>query len=160
MSKKTSLILVGVVVIASLFILTLTALAADRGPWAPGVAYAVNDTVTYGGIVYKCIQAHTSQTGWEPPNVPALWGPVGTPTAGGATATPPKTNTPTGPTNTPTRTPTRTNTPTGPTNTPTRTPTRTNTPSGAGCWTPWVSTTAYVGGSQVSYNGQNYQAAF
>ncbi len=41
--------------------------------------------------------------------------------AGGATATPTRTNTPGGPTNTPTRTPTRTNTPTGPTATPTRT---------------------------------------
>jgi endoglucanase len=44
--------------------------------------------------------------------------------------TPTRTNTPTGPTLTPTRTATRTNTPTGPTLTPTRTPTRTNTPTG------------------------------
>ncbi|WP_412761641.1 fibronectin type III domain-containing protein, partial [Paenibacillus chibensis] len=47
--------------------------AADRGAWAPNVAYAVNDTATYGGSTYKVIQAHTSLTGWEPPNVPALW---------------------------------------------------------------------------------------
>jgi len=46
---------------------------ADRGAWAPNVAYAVNDTVTYGGSTYKCLQAHTSQTGWEPPNTPSLW---------------------------------------------------------------------------------------
>ena len=60
--------------VASLFALNVSvALAADRGPWAPNVAYAVNDTVTYSGIVYYCIQAHTSQTGWEPPNTPALW---------------------------------------------------------------------------------------
>src|SRR5436190_18758722 len=151
MSKKVSLLLVAAVVVVSMLVITLTALAADRGPWAPNVSYAVNDTVTYDGVVYKCIQAHTSQVGWEPPNVPALWGPVGTPTAGGgATATPTKTNAPTGPTAT------KTNTLTGPTNTPTRTPTS----SGAGCWTPWVSTTAYNGGAQVSYNGQNYQAAF
>jgi chitinase len=32
--------------------------------------------VTYGGVTYKCIQSHTSLTGWEPPNVPALWGRV------------------------------------------------------------------------------------
>jgi chitinase len=197
MSKKVSPLLVATVIVVSMLAITLTALAADRGPWAPNVAYAVNDTVTYNGIVYYCIQAHTSQTGWEPPNVPALWGVVGTPTpGGGATATPTKTNTPvatttptntptktntpTGPTNTPTRTftpapptntPTRTNTPTGPTLTftptrtftpapPTNTPTRTPTASGGNCWTPWVSTTAYNGGAQVSYNGQNYQAAF
>ncbi len=94
---------------------------ADRGAWAPGVAYAVNDTVTYGGSTYKCLQAHTSQIGWEPPNVPALW----QLTTAGPTAT--RTNTPAGPTSTPTRTPTRTNTPFGPTSTPTRTPTRTAT---------------------------------
>lgn len=41
--------------------------------WAPNTAYAVNSLVTYGGQTYKCLQAHTSLTGWEPPNVPALW---------------------------------------------------------------------------------------
>ncbi len=138
--------------------------AADRGPWAPNTAYAVGDTVTYNGVTYRCLQAHTSQVGWEPPNVPALWqvvtgGATSTPT-NTPTRTPTKTNTPVGPTNTPTRTPTNTNTPVGPTNTPTRTPTPTSTSSGAGCWPAWVSTTAYNGGAQVSRNGQNYQAAF
>ena len=37
------------------------------------VAYAVNDQVAYGGFAWKCLQAHTSQVSWEPPNVPALW---------------------------------------------------------------------------------------
>ncbi|WP_457920622.1 fibronectin type III domain-containing protein [Paenibacillus alginolyticus] len=62
--------------IAALFITLIPAMAfaADRGAWAPNVAYAVNDTVTYSGSSYKCIQAHTSQVGWEPPIVPALWG--------------------------------------------------------------------------------------
>jgi chitinase len=32
--------------------------------------------VSYNGVTYKCIQGHTSLTGWEPPNVPALWGRV------------------------------------------------------------------------------------
>jgi chitinase len=44
--------------------------------WKPGVAYAVGATVTYQGIRYKCLQAHTSQVGWEPPIVPALWQPI------------------------------------------------------------------------------------
>jgi chitinase len=43
-------------------------------PWVAGHAYHVGDLVTYGGHTYRCIQAHTSQVGWEPPNVPALWG--------------------------------------------------------------------------------------
>jgi hypothetical protein len=29
--------------------------------------------VTFAGITYQCLQAHRSLTGWEPPNVPALW---------------------------------------------------------------------------------------
>ncbi|MCM3042053.1 glycosyl hydrolase family 18 protein [Paenibacillus motobuensis] len=49
------------------------AFAADRGAWAPNVAYQANDTVTYGGNTYKALQAHTSLVGWEPTNVPALW---------------------------------------------------------------------------------------
>src|SRR5688500_3295130 len=53
--------------------------------WQPNVAYAVNALVTYGGSTYKCLQAHTSQVGWEPPHTPALWqvhtGTTPTPTA-------------------------------------------------------------------------------
>ncbi|SET20105.1 chitinase family 18 [Stigmatella erecta] len=49
------------------------ALAANRGAWAPSVAYAQGDNVTYSGKAYDCRQAHTSLVGWEPPNVPALW---------------------------------------------------------------------------------------
>ncbi|MBH5316296.1 M4 family metallopeptidase [Paenibacillus sp. GSMTC-2017] len=42
-------------------------------PWAPNVAYNVNDQVTYNGNTYKARQAHTSLPGWEPSNAPALW---------------------------------------------------------------------------------------
>jgi hypothetical protein len=55
--------------------------------WAPNVAYSVGQQVTYGGHLYKCIQAHTSLVGWEPPNVPALWQDEGVYTGGGVTAT-------------------------------------------------------------------------
>lgn len=47
--------------------------SSGASAWAPGVAYAANQLVTYAGVTYRCITAHTSQTGWEPPNVPALW---------------------------------------------------------------------------------------
>ncbi|MEU5220604.1 carbohydrate-binding protein [Streptomyces sp. NPDC020807] len=43
------------------------------GTWAAGKVYAAGDTVTYGGATYRCLQGHQAQTGWEPPNVPALW---------------------------------------------------------------------------------------
>ena len=48
----------------------------DTDEWQAGVAYATNDEVTYEGTTYRCLQAHTSQVGWEPPNVPALWAAV------------------------------------------------------------------------------------
>ena len=41
--------------------------------WAAGVAYKINDLVTYSGNTYKCLQAHTSQVGWEPTNAASLW---------------------------------------------------------------------------------------
>ncbi|HEX4813787.1 MAG TPA: carbohydrate-binding protein [Nonomuraea sp.] len=43
------------------------------GTWAAGTTYAAGATVTYGGAAYRCLQGHTAQAGWEPPNVPALW---------------------------------------------------------------------------------------
>ena len=41
--------------------------------WAYPVAYAEGDRRSYGGKVYKCRQAHTSQTNWNPAATPALW---------------------------------------------------------------------------------------
>lgn len=41
--------------------------------WAYPVAYAEGDRRSYGGKVYKCRQAHTSQTDWNPAVTPALW---------------------------------------------------------------------------------------
>lgn len=41
--------------------------------WAIGRAYAVYDRVQHGGILYKCVQAHTSQADWTPDATPALW---------------------------------------------------------------------------------------
>jgi hypothetical protein len=41
--------------------------------WAVGIAYAVDDVVSYEGELYRVIQAHTSQEDWPPPVVPALF---------------------------------------------------------------------------------------
>lgn len=41
--------------------------------WQVGTEYAIGKRVRYEGKLYRCVQAHTSQEGWEPPNVPALW---------------------------------------------------------------------------------------
>lgn len=52
---------------------TYTINSAQTPAWTAGTAYKAGDLVTYGGKTYKCIQAHTALTGWEPPIVPALW---------------------------------------------------------------------------------------
>ena len=41
--------------------------------WAGGNAYAIDDRVQYNGKLYKCLQAHTSQSDWTPDAAPALW---------------------------------------------------------------------------------------
>ena len=33
--------------------------------WAANVNYTVGQLRQYGGKLYRCVQAHTSQTGWE-----------------------------------------------------------------------------------------------
>ena len=41
--------------------------------WVAGVAYSAGYKVQRNGKLWRCRQAHTSQEGWEPENVPALW---------------------------------------------------------------------------------------
>ena len=41
--------------------------------WSYPVDYAEGDRRSYGGKVYKCRQAHTSQADWTPDKTPALW---------------------------------------------------------------------------------------
>ena len=41
--------------------------------WASGTAYEVGQRIRRGGTLYRCVQAHTAQDGWEPGAVPALW---------------------------------------------------------------------------------------
>ena len=160
MRRFTYVTLIISVLFSLIFAVTVSAAPAhaDRGAWAPNVAYAVNDIVSYSGCSYKVLQAHTSQTGWEPATTPALFQQLSCGTAA-PTSTFTRTNTPAGPTatftrtstlgaatNTPTKTLTRTNTPVGPspTRTITATITRTNTP-GAITSTPSKTATAAAG---------------
>lgn len=41
--------------------------------WKTDMDYAIDQRVNYEGIVYKCLQAHTSQDDWTPTAAPSLW---------------------------------------------------------------------------------------
>lgn len=51
--------------------------------WQPGVNVAVGSYRNYGNgddtKLYRCLQAHTTQAGWEPIAAPALWKLAGDP---------------------------------------------------------------------------------
>ena len=40
--------------------------------WASGIEYAVDTRVRHGSLLYRCIQAHTSQDDWTPDLTPAV----------------------------------------------------------------------------------------
>ena len=42
--------------------------------WASGMDYSIGYKVQHGGKLWRCLQAHTSQSGWEPSTATAsLW---------------------------------------------------------------------------------------
>ena len=41
--------------------------------WASGADYSVGYKVQFDGKLWRCRQAHSSITGWEPPNAASLW---------------------------------------------------------------------------------------
>ena len=41
--------------------------------WSAGADYSVGFTVNSGGKLWRCVQEHVAQTGWEPEKTPALW---------------------------------------------------------------------------------------
>lgn len=60
--------------------LTFKALPADEQPdvpalseWEPGLAVKAGEEYVYDDRTYAVIQDHTTQDGWEPPSVPALF---------------------------------------------------------------------------------------
>ena len=44
--------------------------------WAAGADYATGYKVQRGGKLWRCVQDHTSQDGWEPESAPSLWAKV------------------------------------------------------------------------------------
>ena len=41
--------------------------------WVTGRAYAVDERLQYNGVLYRVVQAHTSQADWTPDITPALF---------------------------------------------------------------------------------------
>ena len=41
--------------------------------WSSGQAYTAGYKAQRGGKLWRCLQAHTAQTGWEPENAASLW---------------------------------------------------------------------------------------
>lgn len=41
--------------------------------WKPGISVQVGDVYTYANALWRCLQAHTTQSNWTPDLVPALW---------------------------------------------------------------------------------------
>jgi hypothetical protein len=116
-------------------LLPAEAAAQCNSAWVPNTFYGVGAKVSYSSRNYTAQQAHTSQVGWEPPNVPALWVDNGSCSGGGGTSTPTSrpTSSPT-PGGTASPTPTGTSTPPpSATATPTNPP-ATATPTSSGTW--------------------------
>lgn len=44
--------------------------------WRENESYAIDQRVKYEEILYKCLQAHTSQASWTPIAAPSLWAKV------------------------------------------------------------------------------------
>ncbi len=42
-------------------------------PWACPVNYTTGQIRQHGGRLYKCLQGHLSQEGWQPDEAPSLW---------------------------------------------------------------------------------------
>ena len=54
----------------------VNALAGLYPAFKSGVAVDINDLYQFNGALYKVVQAHTTQSDWTPPAVPALFTPV------------------------------------------------------------------------------------
>jgi len=46
--------------------------------WIADESVVIGDKRTYAGDTWQCLQSHVTRTGWEPPNVPALWNKIAT----------------------------------------------------------------------------------
>lgn len=45
--------------------------------WVANITCASGDIVAFNGLLYKCVQGHTTQSDWTPDITPALWANLG-----------------------------------------------------------------------------------
>jgi len=69
-----------------LIVVPISMKAQSIPAWQVGVAYTVGEEVSYNGADYICLQANTSEAGWDPVDAPALWQLVSS--SGSCSATP------------------------------------------------------------------------
>lgn len=60
---------------------TATEHATLFSPWAESIAYEAGAIRLYNENLYRCVQAHTSQSDWTPDTATSLWTKIGDPTA-------------------------------------------------------------------------------
>jgi hypothetical protein len=53
-----------------------TSKAPEPTPWTKFTTYKVGDLVTFKGVTYRVLEAHTALPGWEPPALPNLFAKV------------------------------------------------------------------------------------
>ena len=80
-TRKKAILLRKIIEKAAISLSDTDALAAIElyPSWQVGVDYIVDERIRYDNVLYRVVQAHTSQNGWEPPMVPALFTPVALP---------------------------------------------------------------------------------
>lgn len=44
--------------------------------WSGEAVYEAGQRVRYEGVLYRCLQGHTAQSGWDPVSAPSLWAKV------------------------------------------------------------------------------------
>ena len=47
--------------------------ALEGRVWQAGLSVQIGDVYSYAGFLWRCIQAHSTQSDWLPDKVPALW---------------------------------------------------------------------------------------
>lgn len=79
LSRATSIAFVTMAESGQIDDVTAAENVSQFNPWAYPVKYTVGNIRRYGSELYRCIQAHTSQSDWTPDAAVSLWVKIGDP---------------------------------------------------------------------------------